>query len=134
MHSITYKSRGHTTQIDYIMYQRSNLVEMKDCKFIPGDHVAPQHWLLVMDMWLRRPRKGKKSYEKMIRWTALKEEPLRQESKVRMLSRVNADVVRVQNWWRVNAQIVREVAREVLYSTWRNIWKATYTSRRMVVE
>ena len=49
-HIITYKNGGNSTQIDNHMYRRSNLAEIKDCKVIPGNHVASQHHLLVMDV------------------------------------------------------------------------------------
>lgn len=71
---ITYKNGGKSTQIGNLIHRRSKLVEMKDCKVTPGDHVAPQHRLLVMDVWLKRPRKRKTGYEKRIRWTTLMQE------------------------------------------------------------
>ena len=55
-HYITYMSGGNKAQIDFMMYRRSNLVEIKNCKVIPGDHVAPQHRLVVMDVNVRNPR------------------------------------------------------------------------------
>ena len=66
-HYITYKSGGNKAQIDFMMYRRSNLVEIKICKVIPGDHVAPQHRLVVMDLNVRSPRGGNRNYEKKIR-------------------------------------------------------------------
>ena len=38
-----------------MMYRRSNLVEIKNCKVIPGDHAAPQHRLVVMDVNVGTP-------------------------------------------------------------------------------
>ena len=70
-HYITYKSGGNKAQIDFMMYRRSNLVEIKNCKVIPGDHVAPQHRLVVMDVIVRNPRGEKRNFEK-IRWTGLR--------------------------------------------------------------
>ncbi|XP_068228056.1 uncharacterized protein [Palaemon carinicauda] len=45
-HLITYRSGGRCSQIDYFLYKRIKLVEVKNCKAIPGDHLAPQHRLL----------------------------------------------------------------------------------------
>ena len=66
-HYITYKSGGNKAQIDFMMYRRSNILEIKKCKVIPGDHVAPQHRLVVMDLNVRNPRGGNRNYEKKIR-------------------------------------------------------------------
>ncbi|XP_064097620.1 uncharacterized protein LOC135209016 [Macrobrachium nipponense] len=49
-HLVTYKSGGRSSQIDYLMYKRKDLREVKDCKVIPGDHVSVQHRLVVMDL------------------------------------------------------------------------------------
>ncbi|XP_064080603.1 uncharacterized protein LOC135197468 [Macrobrachium nipponense] len=49
-HLVTYKSGGRSSQIDYFMYKRKDLREVKDCKVIPGDHVSVQHRLVVMDL------------------------------------------------------------------------------------
>ncbi|XP_068215879.1 uncharacterized protein [Palaemon carinicauda] len=38
---ITYRSGGRCSQIDYFLYKRIKLVEVKNCKVIPSDHVAP---------------------------------------------------------------------------------------------
>ncbi|XP_064093853.1 uncharacterized protein LOC135206366 [Macrobrachium nipponense] len=40
-HLITYRSGGRCSQIDYFLYKRIKLVEVKNCKVIPDDHVAP---------------------------------------------------------------------------------------------
>ena len=61
-HYITYKSGENKAQIDFMMYRRSNLMEIKNCKVIPGDHVAPQHRLVVMDVIIRNPRGGNRNY------------------------------------------------------------------------
>ncbi|XP_037775545.1 uncharacterized protein LOC119572509 [Penaeus monodon] len=43
-------SGGRASQIDYLLYRRRNMVEMINCKVIPGDHVTNQHRLVVMDL------------------------------------------------------------------------------------
>ncbi|XP_068209117.1 uncharacterized protein [Palaemon carinicauda] len=40
-HLITYRSGGRCSQIDYFLYKRIKVVEVKNCKVIPCDHVAP---------------------------------------------------------------------------------------------
>ncbi|XP_068234257.1 uncharacterized protein [Palaemon carinicauda] len=40
-HLIKYKSGGRNSQMDYFLYERIQLVEVKNCKIIPSDYVAP---------------------------------------------------------------------------------------------
>ncbi|XP_022194717.2 craniofacial development protein 2-like [Nilaparvata lugens] len=46
---ITYRSGGRRSQIDYLLWRRYHLEEIKDVKVINGDNVSAQHKLLVMD-------------------------------------------------------------------------------------
>ena len=115
-HYITYKSGGNKAQIDFMMYRRSNLVEIKNCKVTPGDHVAPQHRLVVMDVIVRNPRGGNRNYEK-IRWTGLRKSEKLQEIKTKVLNRLTTTEEGVQGWWENNARVLRNVAREVLGET-----------------
>ena len=48
--------------IDYIMVRRDDIRTIKDCKVIPGECVATQHRLVVMEMnveMTRKPREGR---------------------------------------------------------------------------
>ena len=60
-HLITYKSGNGASQIDYLLYRRRERNEIRNCKVIPGVHVAAQHRLLVIDLEisLRRLHKGR---------------------------------------------------------------------------
>ena len=80
-HLVTYKSGGRYTQVDYILYRRSELTEVKNCKVIPRDHVTPQHRLLCVDLKLKRPRKIEAGGVKKIKWYRLKEESCGREFK-----------------------------------------------------
>ena len=68
-HLVTYKSGGRSSQIDYLLYRRKDLREIKDCKVIPGDHVSAQHRLVVMDlvMEIEQTRKRKTQEPKRIK-------------------------------------------------------------------
>lgn len=57
--------------------------------------MAPNHLLLVMDLWIKRPRQGRQRYEKRIRGTALQDEAKKIEFKVKVLERMNVNVVEV---------------------------------------
>ena len=96
-HYITYKSGGNKAQINFMIYRKSNLVEIKNCKVIPRDHVAPLSSLVVMDLNVRNPRGGKKNYKK-IRWRGLRNPEKRQEFKTKVLNRLATTEERVQDW------------------------------------
>ena len=104
----------YRNQLHFIMYRKSNLVEIKNCKVIPGDHVAPQHRLVVMDVNVRNPRGGNRNYEKKIRWTALRNPEKLQEFKTKVLNRLTTTEEGVQGWWENISRVLRNVAREVL--------------------
>ena len=56
-HLITYRSGDRTSTIDYIMVRRDEIRNIKDCKVIPGECVATQHRLVVMEMKVGMTRK-----------------------------------------------------------------------------
>jgi hypothetical protein len=56
-HLIAYNSGGHTTQIDFWLLQRRDLKLTTNVKVIPSNKIAPQHYLLVMDMQLELEHK-----------------------------------------------------------------------------
>ena len=55
-HRVTYKSRGKSTQVDYVICRR-NLKEMCDCKVILNECVAKQHCMVVCKMALMVKKK-----------------------------------------------------------------------------
>ncbi|XP_042892897.1 craniofacial development protein 2-like [Penaeus japonicus] len=59
-HKVTYTSGGRHTQIDYILCRRMHLKEGIDCKVIPGESVAKQHYVVIGKMRLMsRRRRGR---------------------------------------------------------------------------
>ncbi|XP_019227774.1 PREDICTED: craniofacial development protein 2-like [Nicotiana attenuata] len=49
-HLVTYQSSVAKTQIDYLLLRRCDRRLCEDCKVIPGETLAAQHRLLVMDI------------------------------------------------------------------------------------
>ena len=92
-------------------------MEIKNCKVIPGDHVAPQHRLVVMDVIVRNPRGRNRNCEKKIRWAGLRNPEKLQEFKTKVLNRLTTTEKGAQGWWENNALVLRNVAREVLGET-----------------
>ena len=127
-HLVTYKSGGRCSQIDYFLYKRSRLLEVKNCKVIPGDHVAPQHRLLCMDLNLKRERKSKMKGIRKIRWyRLLKEGEKRREFKRKVLGEIDLGIEDVQEWWLQNAPVIRRIGRELLGETSGIVWEEKET-------
>ena len=76
-HLLTYKSGGKATVIDYKMVRRENLRELKNGKVIPGESVATQHRMLVMEMKAVRKMMIPRERIKRTRWWKLNQEKLK---------------------------------------------------------
>ncbi|XP_070019406.1 uncharacterized protein [Nicotiana sylvestris] len=71
-HLVTYQSSVAKTQIDYLLLRRGDRRLCEDCKVIPGETLATQHRLLVMDVSIRIRRKQRSVRGgTRIRWDAL---------------------------------------------------------------
>ena len=79
-HLLIYKCGVNATVIDYIMVRREYLRELKNCKVIPGEAVATQHRMLVMEMKAVRKRTSPREITKRTRWWKLNQEELRDAS------------------------------------------------------
>nr|XP_016457286.1 PREDICTED: craniofacial development protein 2-like [Nicotiana tabacum] len=71
-HLVTFQSAAGRTQIDYLLLRRCDRGLCKDCKVIPGESLATQHRLLVLDIGilLKRKRRCARGSSR-IRWGAL---------------------------------------------------------------
>ena len=69
------------SQIDYILFNRSYLKDIINCKTIPGEAVVSQHRLVVMD--LRTSAKKKRQYQRenevKIKWWRLDNQALAED-------------------------------------------------------
>lgn len=92
-HLITSKSDGRSSQIDYMLYRMRGLKEVENCKVVPGDHVAPQHSLLCMDITLKRLKRFRVKKPRKIKWFKLREMPLKAEFKERVLGEIHYDIL-----------------------------------------
>ncbi|XP_019242262.1 PREDICTED: craniofacial development protein 2-like [Nicotiana attenuata] len=54
---VTFQSSAVKTQIDYLILRRCDRGLCKDCKVIPGETLATQHRLLVMDIGITMKRR-----------------------------------------------------------------------------
>ena len=70
----TFQSGQNQTVIDYITVRMERLGKVKDCKVIPGESVAPQHRLLVMDFIVEKKKRKRRKREKRISWWKLRKE------------------------------------------------------------
>ena len=76
-HLLTYKRRGNAKVIEYFMVRRENLRELKNCNVIPGESVATQHRMLVMEMKAVRKMMRPRERTKRTRWWKLNQEELK---------------------------------------------------------
>ncbi|CAG5055902.1 unnamed protein product [Parnassius apollo] len=76
-HLITYKSGQTSSQIDYILINRAHIGRVTNCKVIPGECVAPQHRIVVMDVLFKRhPKEKPTQIPELTKWWNLKGEKI----------------------------------------------------------
>ncbi|XP_037794113.1 uncharacterized protein LOC119589586 [Penaeus monodon] len=82
-HLISYKSNDGASQIDFLLYRRRNIREIKNCKVVPGDHVTEQNRLVVTDLTIdvSQKQKRKTTTQRRIKRFKLKENGFQQEFK-----------------------------------------------------
>lgn len=112
---ITYRSGDHKSQLDYLLYRRKHIKEIKNTKVIYSESVAAQHKLVVADyeMVVGKRRKCIKRGEQRIKWWKLKEEGLREEFKETVLREVKLPDD-VQEWWSYNSNVITKAGKDVL--------------------
>ncbi|XP_070014095.1 uncharacterized protein [Nicotiana sylvestris] len=103
------------TQIDYLLLRRCDRGLCKDCKVIPGETLATQHRLLVMDIGIMMKRKNRYARGRpRIRWGALTKDKAQElEGRLSTMGawRSSGDA---NTMWSTTANYVRKAAREVL--------------------
>ncbi|XP_019259245.1 PREDICTED: uncharacterized protein LOC109237393 [Nicotiana attenuata] len=114
-HLVTFRSSAVKTQIDYLLLRRCDRGLCKDCKVIPGETLATQHRLLVMDIGIMMKRKKRYARGRpRIRWGALTKDKAQElEGRLSAMGswRRSGDA---STMWSTMANYVREAAREVL--------------------
>ena len=124
-HLLTYRSGDRASQIDFLLYRRKDIKEIRNCKVIPGDHVTAQHHLLVIDLMIavRRRQKRKVTMEKRIKWFKLKNQDHKQAFKERVLGDMDREMEDVNGWCnRVSENILR-AGKEILGESNGKIWE-----------
>ncbi|XP_009758578.1 uncharacterized protein [Nicotiana sylvestris] len=114
-HLVTFQSSAVKTQIDYLLLRRCDRGLCKDCKVIPGETLATQHRLLVMDIGIMM--KSKKRYARgrlRIRWGALTKDKTQELEESLSAMRAWRSSGYASTMWSMTANYVREAAREVL--------------------
>ncbi|KAK3536242.1 hypothetical protein QTP86_000147 [Hemibagrus guttatus] len=114
-HSVTYKSGGRSTQVDYILCRRGNLKEISDCKVVVGESVARQHRMVVCRMTLMvcKTKRSKIEIEKKTKWWKLKKEECCEEFRQKLRQALGGQVV-LPDDWETTAEVIRETGRKVL--------------------
>ncbi|XP_070018357.1 uncharacterized protein [Nicotiana sylvestris] len=114
-HLVTYQSSVAKTQIDYLLLRRCDRRLCEDCKVIPGETLAMQHRLLVMDIGIMIRRKKRSiGGRPRIRWGALTKDKAQElEGRLSTMGswRSSGDT---NTMWSTMADYIRKAAREVL--------------------
>ncbi|XP_070039706.1 uncharacterized protein [Nicotiana tomentosiformis] len=114
-HLVTFQNAVAKTQIDYLLLRRCDRGLCKDCKVIPGEILATQHRLLVIDVGIKLKRRKRSTRGRLrIKWGALtKDKAQALEGRLLALGawRRSGDV---STMWSAIADCIREAAREVL--------------------
>ena len=115
-HIITYWSGNRMSTIDYIMVRRDDIRNIKDCKVIPGECVATQHRLVVMEMKVEMTRKPiPRIKQQKTKWWNLQKD----EYKLNFLPKAQeilASVTPEMNYDKLEADLLR-LAKEELGET-----------------
>ncbi|KAK3519587.1 hypothetical protein QTP86_003358, partial [Hemibagrus guttatus] len=112
-HRVTYKSRGRSTQVDYILCRRGNLKEISDCKVVVGESVARQHRMVVCRMTFMVCKTKRSKIEKKTKWWKLKKEECCEEFRQKLRQALGGQVV-LPDDWETTAEVIRETGRKVL--------------------
>ncbi|KAK3506621.1 hypothetical protein QTP70_011150 [Hemibagrus guttatus] len=112
-YSVTYKSGGRRTQVDYILCRRGNLKEISDCKVVVGESVARQHRMVVCRMTLMVCKKKRSKMEKKTKWWKLKKEECCEEFRQKLRQALGGQVL-LPDDWETTAEVIRETGRKVL--------------------
>nr|XP_034840840.1 craniofacial development protein 2-like [Maniola hyperantus] len=122
-HLITYQSGNHRSQIDYFLISRKNLNTVKDCKVIPGEPLASQHRLLLMEMKVKvQTIKSKPKTLPKIKWYMIEKEECAIEFQRRVVDKMiemDGDFQKksVNECWNEMASFMRSVAMDIFGET-----------------
>ena len=112
----TYESGGQESQIDYILYRRGYMKEVKNCKVIKGEGVAKQHHLVIAELTIKRGKKGKRKTTPKIRWWKMKDEVMKNNFCQRVLDEIELKDD-VDDWWQHNAEVILRQGNEIFGKT-----------------
>ncbi|MCJ8736308.1 hypothetical protein PDJAM_G00258080 [Pangasius djambal] len=114
-HSVTYKSGGRSTQVDYILCRRGSLKEISDCKVVVGESVARQHRMVVCRMTLVvcKRKRSKIEVGKKTKWWKLKKEECCEDFRQKLRQALGGQVL-LPDDWETTAEVIRVTGRKVL--------------------
>jgi hypothetical protein len=93
--------------------RRGRLGEVRDCKVIPGESLAAQHRLLVVDFIVEKKKRKRRKREKQIIWWKLRKEE--GEELVQRLSEKFEEIEESERFcWGETFPMVIDTAKEVL--------------------
>ena len=111
-HLITFSSGGRCSQIDYILVNKKEIKNLKNCKVMLGSHVVNQHNLVVLDMWCGKTTKAKVTRKGRFRTWELKKTDKKEPFKMMMKDKFQcwSERLGVDEMWGEMKQAVMEAA------------------------
>ena len=110
-----FKSGPHKSQIDFFLVRSEDRTKCKDCKVIPGEPIALQHRLVVLDVFIKGWKKrSSDKVEPRIKWWNLKGEMLNTFVE-RLRFERNCNLIEEPTMmWGSMAKCIKKVGKEVL--------------------
>ncbi|GJX00904.1 tyrosyl-DNA phosphodiesterase 1 [Tanacetum coccineum] len=135
-HLITFQSRSHNTQIDFLLVRRGDLRTCKDCRAFPSEACSSQHRLVTLDVLFERQRHRREATGRArILWKNLKGD-VAETFKATVSEKLSAleedmSTSSAEQMWNTLAHTIKDVARDSLgvvsesartHSTHRESW------------
>ncbi|XP_070050451.1 uncharacterized protein [Nicotiana tomentosiformis] len=113
-HLVTFQSLLARTQIDYLVFRKSDKGLCADCKIIPSEILTTQHRLLVMDLEIRKERRKRVVYGlPRINWGALTKDRAQELGDKLLAMGAWRSSGHASGMWTATVNYIREAAREI---------------------
>ena len=111
----TYKSGDRESQIDFLLYRRSMIREVEDCKTLLGECVGKQHAPVIMKIAMRTQTSQIETGEPRIKWWKLADEKVEHDFRNRVLSSIGEveELEEIEDWWIAIREIFRKSGDDV---------------------
>ena len=116
---LAFSSGGRCSQVDYILINKKERKNLKNCKMMPDSHVVNQHNLVIPDMWHGKTTKAKVTRKGRFRTWELKKTDKKEDFKTMMKDRFQcrSEGLGVDEMWGKMKQAIVETAEMTIEKT-----------------